>query len=82
MMRRKAAARGELISKVKNISSPCSEVLLRRGLFLKKRRMSVADLARLIRAAKAWRRSKALILNRDLNETTKPHHLGEEQSLK
>lgn len=48
-----------------------------RGLFLKKRRMSAADLAVDIRAVKALRRSKDLKLNRDLNEgdTTKPHRL-------
>ena len=77
VMRRKATKRGELISKLSSISIPCSEVLLRRGLFLKKRKISAADLARLIRAAKALRRSKDLKVNRDLNDdaTTKPHQL-------
>ncbi len=76
-MRRSAAKRGELISRVSSRSIPCREVLLRRGLFLKKRRISDADFARLIRAAKALRRSKDLKLNRDLNDdaATKPHRL-------
>ena len=76
-MCKNAARRGDVISKVSSISIPCNEVLLKRGLFLKNCRISAGDLAFLIRAAKALRRSKDFKLNLNDDETTKPHRLQE-----